>query len=154
MVLMPDLKSTIIDLWTRGAPSPDMAATFILKLRRLKVDLRKQRGTVGDIFQRKKKLMNRIQALDKQEEDFSISAEDDEQQSHLKLQLANIISQEETYKWQRSRNQWIKDGDRNIKFFHIDASNQKRENEISETLINGQLVSDQEKIQEEFLFYF
>lgn len=83
---------------------------------------------MGDILHRKRKLINKIQAQDKQEEDFGLSVEECEQWSLLKLEVAEIIFQTEIYWWQRSRNWWIKNGDCNTKFFHICASNQKRKN--------------------------
>lgn len=109
---------------------------------------------MGDIFLRKRDLINSIRALDMKEEDANLSSEECEHRSLPKLKLADMISQEETYWWQRSRVQWIKDGHHNTTFFHIIASNRKRKNGISEIFINEQLVSNQQRIQKKFLSDF
>uniref|UniRef100_A0A2N9EM59 Reverse transcriptase domain-containing protein n=1 Tax=Fagus sylvatica TaxID=28930 RepID=A0A2N9EM59_FAGSY len=49
----------------------------------------------------------------------------------IRKELNHLISQEEIYWRQRSRISWMKDGDRNTKFFHECASQRKRKNEIS-----------------------
>lgn len=68
-----NFETTIKDSWTRGSSSTDLVATLVLKQRRLRVDLRKWRETVGGIFQAKKDLINKIQTIDKLEEDNVVS---------------------------------------------------------------------------------
>lgn len=47
----PNFETMVKDSWARGSSSTDLVATLVLKLRRLKADLRKwRRETVGDIF--------------------------------------------------------------------------------------------------------
>ena len=48
----------------------------------------------------------------------------------IRLELNELVAQENTYWHQRSKISWMKDGDRNSKFFHAVASQRKRRNEI------------------------
>lgn len=72
---------------------------------------------MGNIFSRKRELKNKIEATDKLEENNELSIDERYQRYLLKSQLAKIISKEEIYRWQRSRDQWIKNEDRNTNFF-------------------------------------
>jgi hypothetical protein len=46
-------------------------------------------------------------------------------------QLREALRQEETWIRQRSRVQWIREGDRNTAYFHAQASHRKRINKIA-----------------------
>lgn len=48
----------------------------------------------------------------------------------LSVRLQKILSEEETFWRQRAKVMWLKDGDRNIGYFHRKASNRKRKNHI------------------------
>ena len=48
----------------------------------------------------------------------------------IKSKLKELVAQENTYWHQRSKISWMKDGNRNSKFFHAMASQRKRSNEI------------------------
>ncbi|KAL5745800.1 hypothetical protein ACOSP7_026946 [Xanthoceras sorbifolium] len=49
----------------------------------------------------------------------------------IERQLNGLLSKEEMYWRQRSRNNWLKDGDRNTRFFHLSASSRCKRNRIS-----------------------
>lgn len=63
--------------------------------------------------------------------------------------IDNILLDEEIFWRQRSRAEWLKEGDKNTKFFHSKASARKRKNRISgledET---GKWIEDAEKIEQ------
>lgn len=96
---------------------------------------------MGDIFQRKKKLINKIEITDLHEKKNGLSANEKDQHSLLKSQLAKLISHEELYWWQRAREQWIDNKDSNTRFFHIKACNQKKRNQIDEICVQGRSIS-------------
>lgn len=89
----PDFESIVKNSWNKDAHSSDLAETLVLKIRRLRKDLRIwKKETVEDIFQCKKRLINEIRYLDKQEEETSLSTEESEERTNLKSKLTDIIS--------------------------------------------------------------
>lgn len=59
------------------------------------------------------------------------------ERSNLMLRLDELLADEERFWRQRSRIQWLKEGDRNTRFFHMRASTWKTKNKI-----NGLLDKD------------
>ncbi|PPD96677.1 hypothetical protein GOBAR_DD06313 [Gossypium barbadense] len=45
-------------------------------------------------------------------------------------QLGQLYDEEERYWAQRARNQWLRKGDRNTRYFHVRASGRKKKNRI------------------------
>ncbi|TYH01227.1 hypothetical protein ES288_A09G041000v1 [Gossypium darwinii] len=49
----------------------------------------------------------------------------------LRIKLGKLLDEEEKYWAQRSRIQWLKEGDRNTRFFHVRAKNRRKKNNIA-----------------------
>ncbi|WJX75538.1 hypothetical protein P8452_59063 [Trifolium repens] len=49
---------------------------------------------------------------------------------HLQQELTLVLKQEEAMWFQKSRSQWIKDGDRNTCYYHVKTINRRRKNKI------------------------
>lgn len=65
-------------------------------------------------------------------------------------EMDNILLQEEVYWKQQARMLWLKDGERNTKFFHSWAKQRKRENRIHQLkLENGNWCMEEDKLREE-----
>lgn len=61
--------------------------------------------------------------------------------AQLEQKLDTILRQEETLWLQRSRNSWLREGDRNGKFFRISTSNGMRKNRISEIYHENKILN-------------
>lgn len=62
-----------------------------------------------------------------------------------KERLFLLLSQEELYWRQRAKSYWMRDGDRNTKYFHASASTKKRRNKILRLRGEGnEFISDQD----------
>jgi hypothetical protein len=78
-----------------------------------------------------------------------------EEETNLKADLNSLLEQEEL-KWrQRAKENWLKHGDRNTKYFHACASQRSKKNAISEVLDkDGQSCVTQVDIESAFVDYF
>lgn len=74
-----------------------------------------------------------------------------ETEASVKEALSDLLEQEDM-KWrQRAKENWLKEGDRNTKFFHMCANQSTRRNQIVEIRdINGNPCNTQEAIEAAF----
>ncbi|XP_019157735.1 PREDICTED: uncharacterized protein LOC109154388 [Ipomoea nil] len=102
-------------------------------------------STFGSIFQRKKRVLVRIEGVQKA---LANRPRSDLIKLNKKLQkeLEEILNQEELYWFQKSREDWIASGDRNTRFYHAATAAKKANSRIT-TLRNNRdewLTSDEE----------
>ncbi|XP_040970914.1 uncharacterized protein [Gossypium hirsutum] len=55
-----------------------------------------------------------------------------------RIKLGNLYSEEESYWAQRSRIKWLREGDRNTKFFHVRATSRHKKNNIERLQDHGE----------------
>lgn len=103
--------------------------------------------TFGDIFQRKKRLSSRLEGIQRAMGRYCsnglLSLE-----RRLNREWEEVLFQEEMLWIQKSRVEWIKEGDMNTKFFHLSTLIRRRQNRI-DSLLNseGQWVTDKEGLK-------
>ena len=64
------------------------------------------------------------------------------------------MAKNEIFWRQRSRIQWIKNDDKNMKYFHRMATTHKRINTIESLKINGELSSEPEEIKNSIVDFY
>ena len=73
----------------------------------------------------------------------------------VERQIQNMLADDETYWKQRSRADWLKGGDKNMKFFHHKASSRKKKNRIwGIENAAGNWIENAEGVEFEFSKYF
>uniref|UniRef100_A0A2N9HC19 Reverse transcriptase zinc-binding domain-containing protein n=1 Tax=Fagus sylvatica TaxID=28930 RepID=A0A2N9HC19_FAGSY len=134
-----------------GSPS----YILVQKLKSLKVDLRRwNKETFGDVNVRKHDLQAQIQDFDFLEETRPLTEEEGVAKDHLKAELENVLLLEEI-KWrQTSRATWLREGDKNTKFFHRVANSNRRFNSIDHLMVNGTVTTDQSEIGEGLVSFY
>jgi exonuclease III len=134
-----------------GSPS----YILVQKLKSLKVDLRRwNKETFGDVNVRKHDLQAQIQDFDFLEETRPLTVEEGVAKGHLKAEFENVLLLEEI-KWrQTSRATWLREGDKNTKFFHRVANSNRRFNSIDHLMVNGTVTMDQSEIGEGLVSFF
>ncbi|XP_039133793.1 uncharacterized protein LOC120270793 [Dioscorea cayenensis subsp. rotundata] len=136
--------SEIVKNWWKESSFSGCGA-FILskKLSNLKVKLKHwAKFDFGSIKLRKLDLLRQLEELDLINEDRGLSVSEQQQELALIACLEEIRKQEEIYWKQRSRLQWLKDGDENTKFFQAVANGRKNRNFIPYISKDGSRVEN------------
>ena len=127
-------------LFFQGSPS------FILanKLKSLKLDLKRWNvEEFGNIGRRVQNLWKDLNVLEAIENDRVLSAEENMEKDRIRGELEKSTLLEEICWRQKSRALFLKEGNRNTKFFHRIANSHRRCNTINRLLVDGELSLDQ-----------
>ena len=125
------------------------------KLKMLKVKLKAwAKMSFADMKMQKAQLLEDIQNLDKKEEMGRLTDEEAGRRLSLKEEFQRTLREEEIMWRQRLRCKWLKEGDKNTKFFHGMASQRKIINRISSLLDEDRRLERNEEIIEHIKQYF
>uniref|UniRef100_A0A2N9GPD6 Uncharacterized protein n=1 Tax=Fagus sylvatica TaxID=28930 RepID=A0A2N9GPD6_FAGSY len=147
----PDCEPVVTQAWvpkTRGSP----LAQVRTKIQRCGEELsRWSRAQFGNIT---KILKEKTELLRQAEVDSTLGYGHDTVIS-IRQEVNVLLLKEEKMWQQRSRVSWLKEGDRNTKYFHNRASQRRRRNSI-QTLIreDGEIVTGSEAIGTQFTDYY
>lgn len=108
----------------------------------------------GNIFGRKRDLMNRLNEVDNQLV-VNISPALEDLKSNLWHELDQVLQQEELLWFQKSRSKWLFFGDRNTRYFHSITTIRHRKNTYDMLQdIEGNWIGEREKIEVMVTNYF
>ncbi|CAL2226100.1 unnamed protein product [Prunus armeniaca] len=131
-LLHPTFRSFVVDKWA------NYTGNILQKTQDLSKALAVwNKDVFGCLFQNKKKLLAIIggiqKALCRRHSSFLVDLE-----KELASDYQALLDQEELFWLQKSRNTWLKEGDRNTKFFHLSTIIHRRRNKL-EGLTNAQV---------------
>ncbi|XP_059441980.1 E4 SUMO-protein ligase PIAL1-like [Corylus avellana] len=98
--------------------------------------------------------MGDIQELDELAELRGLDQEEKSRKADLLKDLENTLLCEEIYWRQKSRTLWLKEGDRNTRFFHKMANSYRRYNRVEVLRINGVLSDDPVMVKDHMVQYY
>ncbi|XP_059070613.1 uncharacterized protein LOC131068907 [Cryptomeria japonica] len=127
----------LINGWWSGAPevSGTKAFIFVKKLQFIKSKLKEwNRVKFDNIFANKRELEDRLASLQEDIIQMGVTSEKFLQERELKGQYSELLAREEVFWRQKLRECWLKEGDRNIKFFHNSVKVKRSRNKIMSIL--------------------
>ena len=125
--------------------------SFILaaKLKAIKGLLKTwNREVFGKVEDQKKDALRRVSSWDEIEKERGLSLEEAEERAKAKDDFKRWALMEETSWRQKSRETWLKEGDRNTGFFHRMANAHRRRNCLNSISINGRKFDKEVEIKE------
>ncbi|KAK2417953.1 hypothetical protein QL285_040194 [Trifolium repens] len=89
-----------------------------------------KKNVFGNIYIQKSDLMARINGIQRKLHTDRHNKFLERLEQQLQRELDTVLQQEEAMWFQKSRSQWIKDGDRNTRYYHVKAITRRRRNKI------------------------
>ncbi|KAL4373767.1 hypothetical protein AHAS_Ahas05G0114700 [Arachis hypogaea] len=122
--------------------------TIPMALKSLSDDIRQwNRDVFGHLFKEKRTLLNRIAAI-QNSPSYSTNPFLDDLEKEVSSELDIILDREEVFWLQRSRHQWIVDGDQNTCFYHTKTLIRRRKNCIVKLRSkDGAWIEDQKEMK-------
>lgn len=116
--------------------------------------IRWKKEEFGSIETRKQNCLSKIESLEIKGMEGGLSQEEGRAKAEAVHDYETILRMEETSWRQRLRVAWLKEGDRNSKFFHNITNWKHSTNLITKLLVDGKWVNDQEQIHDEIEKYY
>lgn len=102
----------------------------------------------GNWKQRKEDILNQIANWENIQDNSPLTDDEMLQKANLAMEFEELAKNEEIAWRQRSRVQWLKQGDKNTKFFHRIATSHWRFNSMEQLEVDGDIVKDPALIKE------
>lgn len=93
-------------------------------------------------------LLYELVDLDHFEATMGLNFDDRDKRNVLKVELVNKMHWEAISWKQKAREKWIREGDKNSKFFHCLANHRRRANYVESFVVNNKIITGNEALQE------
>lgn len=107
----------------------------------------------GSILTRKRVLMARLAGIQRSEA-YDSSSFLQTLEKELLRDYQDTLYQEEILFYHKSRSQWIRDGDRNTKFYHLSTLVRRNRDKVTRLKINGDWVDDTETLKQHAVAFY
>ncbi|WMV08407.1 hypothetical protein MTR67_001792 [Solanum verrucosum] len=135
----------------RGKPDFILAS----KLKYMKGKLKEWRRTrQGNLGLQKQSILNQLADLERIQDQRQLTDDESYLRAVLTVEFEDNAKREEVAWRQRSRALWLKEGDRNTKFFHRTANSHRRYYNIDKISVNGVCTQEPTIIKEEILNFY
>jgi hypothetical protein len=129
---------------------------FQQKLKNFKQKLKTwNKQTFGNIFEAQRQLKEQMSIVQSQIRDMGLSEPLKLQEEAISQKLEERKSQEEILWRKKSCIQWLKEGDKNTKFFHRSTIKRRHANHITQLISdNGKISHTHEDLEDELVTYY
>ncbi|WMV58897.1 hypothetical protein MTR67_052282, partial [Solanum verrucosum] len=132
---------------------PDYVLACKLKALKLKLKEWKQEEG-GNLGSQRRRLLEQLAELDTERVNRTLTVEETTKKAAVLLEYEELVKKEEVSWRQKSRVLWLKEGDKNTKFFHKMANAHRRYNNIDQLMIQGEVTQEKGKIEGEIIAYY
>ncbi|WMV55562.1 hypothetical protein MTR67_048947 [Solanum verrucosum] len=134
--------------------SSDLRGDTQFKLKALKSKLKEWSASTYGNLEKKKELLTRIIEFDCIQQSRPLTEEEVVQKANVVKDFEDFAKREEIAWRQRSRTLWIKQGDKNTKFFQKISNAHKRINHIDKLVVEGQELEEAADIKREIVSFY
>ena len=132
-----------------------LQASFWQKLKVVKSKLKEwNKDVFGRVEYRKNLALDQLQFWDAKEKTIRLSLEEMDARRKVREEYKKWVLLEEMNWRQKSREVWLKEGDRNTRFFHRMANAHRRRNNVDQIRVNGVWYSEENVISERIVNAF
>ncbi|XP_057453712.1 uncharacterized protein LOC130745452 [Lotus japonicus] len=125
------------------------------KLKRLRLALKQWNFEVfGDLRTKRHEVVCKISELDKKEEEVGLSTVELGARQQLISDFWGVLKHHESLLCQKARSKWVKEGDRNSKFFHSSIKWRRKTNSIVGIMVDGSWEEDPARVKVEAKRFF
>ena len=141
----------VLRKWWKGIRVSGSANFFLIeKLKVLKPIMRRWNKEVfGKVESKKQTAWNLVDFWDKEESVRSLSMEEEEARKDTRETYKKWVLLEEASWRQKSREIWLKEGDKNTRFFHQMTNAHRKRNWPARVKLNGRSLIEESEIKEE-----